>query len=143
MTHISFYTHADNKLNVARQLIAKAWGQKLNVLVYAPDNAIAREMDRLLWIQPALSFIPHCLDDSPLAAVTPVLIGSRMDTLARADIIINLDQEPPSVFSRFDRLLEIVTQEESDLTASRQRYRFYRERGYDLVTHDLQGQRQA
>jgi DNA polymerase-3 subunit chi len=140
MTHISFYTHAENKLSVARQLIAKAWSQKLNVLVYAPDNAIAREIDRLLWTQPALSFIPHCLDDSPLAATTPILIGSRMEALAQADIIINLDQEPPSVFSRFDRLLEIVTSEETDLKASRLRYRYYKERGYDLVTHDLQGQ---
>lgn len=140
MTHISFYTHAENKLSVARQLIAKAWSQKLNVLVYAPDKAIAREVDKLLWTQPALSFIPHCLDDSPLAATTPILIGSRMEALARADVIINLDQEPPSVFSRFDRLLEIVTSEETDLKASRMRYRYYKERGYDLVTHDLQGQ---
>jgi DNA polymerase-3 subunit chi len=140
MTHISFYTHAESKLSVARQLIAKAWSQKLNVLVYAPDSAIAREVDRLLWTQPALSFIPHCLDDSPIAVTTPILIGSRMEALAQADVIINLDQEPPSVFSRFDRLLEIVTPEESDLMASRQRYRYYKERGYDLVTHDLQGQ---
>lgn len=140
MTHISFYTHAENKLAVARQLIAKAWSQKLNVLVHAPDNAIAREIDRLLWAQPALSFIPHCLDDSLLASATPVLIGSRMEALARADVIINLDQAPPSVFSRFDRLLEIVTSEETDLKASRLRYRYYKERGYDLVTHDLQGQ---
>jgi DNA polymerase-3 subunit chi len=63
-----------------------------------------------------------------------------MEALTQADIIINLDQEPPSVFSRFDRLLEIVTSEETDLKASRLRYRYYKERGYDLVTHDLQGQ---
>lgn len=143
MTRISFYTHAENKLTVARQLITKAWSQKLNVLVYAPEHAIAREVDRLLWAQPALSFIPHCLDNSPVAAVTPILIGSRMEALARADVIINLDQAPPSVFSRFDRLLEIVTLEETDLMAGRQRYRHYKERGYDLVTHDMQGQCQA
>lgn len=143
MTHISFYTHAENKLSAARQLIAKAWGQRLNVLVYAPDSVIARDMDELLWTQPALSFIPHCLDDSPLASATPIIIGSRMDALSRADIIINLDHDPPSVFSRFDRLLEIVTPEESDLAASRRRYRYYKERGYDLVTHNLQDRYQA
>ena len=138
MTQISFYTRAENKLSVARQLIAKAWGQKLNVFVHATDPAVAAEIDRLLWTQPALSFIPHCRDDSPLAEVTPVLIGIRMDKLAPADVIINLDPEPPSIFSRFDRLLEIVTGDEADLAASRRRYRYYKERGYDLVTHDLQ-----
>jgi DNA polymerase III subunit chi len=141
VTQISFYTHAENKLTVARQLIAKAWDQKLNVLVYAPEKTTADEIDRLLWTQPALSFIPHCRDDGRLANVTPVLIGTQMDGLARADVIINLDDEPPSVFSRFDRLLEIVTADEGDLMASRHRYRFYKERGYELVTHDLQNRR--
>jgi DNA polymerase-3 subunit chi len=137
MTHISFYKNADNKLSVARQLVAKAWGQDKNVLIYVSDKTIADEMDRLLWTQPALSFIPHCQDNHRLAGSTPIHIGSRMDTLARADVLINLDPDPPSVFSRFDRLLEIVTLDESDLVASRQRYRFYKERGYHLVTHDL------
>lgn len=141
MTQISFYTHAENKLTLARQLIAKACDQKLNVLVYVPEKTSADEIDRLLWTQPALSFIPHCRDDDPLANVTPVLIGTQMDGLARADVIINLGDDPPSVFSRFDRLLEIVTEDETDLIASRQRYRFYRERGYELVTHDLQQRR--
>jgi DNA polymerase III subunit chi len=141
VTQISFYTHAENRLTVARQLIAKAWDQKLNVLVYAPDKTSADEIDRLLWTQPALSFIPHCRDEDPRASVTPVLIGTQMDGLARADVIINLDDSPPSVFSRFDRLLEIVTADETDLMASRQRYRFYKERGYELVTHDLQQRR--
>lgn len=138
MTHISFYTNAEDKLAVARQLIAKAWGQKLHVFVYVPDKALADELDRLLWTQPALSFIPHCRDGAALAAVTPILIGARADALAHADIMINLDREPPSVFSRFNRLLEIVTTDDADLAASRLRYRFYKERGYDLLTHDLQ-----
>lgn len=138
MTQVSFYTHAGSKQGVARQLIAKAWEQKLNVLVYTPDAAVASEIDRLLWAQPALSFIPHCADDHPLARKTPILIGTHAEALIRADVIVNLDSQPPSVFSRFDRLLEIVTTEPSDLAASRQRYRYYKERGYDLVTHDLQ-----
>jgi DNA polymerase-3 subunit chi len=138
VTQISFYSHAEDKFVVARQLIGKAWEQKLNVLVFASDPAVARDIDRFLWSQPALSFIPHCLDGHPLAPQTPILIGTRMEALSRADMIINLDRDPPSVFSRFDRLLEIVTTEPSDLAASRQRYRYYKERGYDLVTHDLQ-----
>lgn len=137
MTHISFYKNADNKLSVARQLVNKAWCQNLNVLVYVSDDSLADEMDRLLWTMPALSFVPHCRINHPLASATPIQIGSGMDMLAQADVLINLDPDPPSVFSRFDRLLEIVTNEESDLVSSRQRYRFYMERGYDLVTHDL------
>lgn len=139
MTEISFYSHAADKLAVARQIATKAWGQKLNVLIYAPDQAIATAIDRLLWTQPALSFVPHCRDDNPLAGVTPVIIGERADVLPSTDVLINLGSEPPPVFSRFERLVEIVTEEESDVASGRQRYRFYKDRGYELVNHDLRG----
>lgn len=137
MTSISFYSHVPDKLAIAHRLAAKAWGQKLNVLIYAPDAAVAANIDRLLWTQPALSFVPHCRDSHPLAAVTPVIIGERDDSLPSADVLINLGNEPPPVFSRFDRLVEIITDEASDVKLGRQRYRFYRDRGYELATHDL------
>ncbi len=142
MTSISFYTHAPDKLSIARQLVVKAWGQKLNVLVYAPDESVAASIDRLLWVQPALSFIPHCRDGSPLAAATPVIIGERADALPSADVLINLGSEPPPVFSRFERLMEIVTEDESDVQNGRQRYRFYKDRGYELLSHDLRNRGQ-
>lgn len=142
MTEISFYSHAADKLSVARQLVAKALSQKLNVLVYAPDETVAADIDRLLWTQPALSFIPHCRDSSPLAASTPVIIGKNADVLPSADVLINLDDEPPPVFSRFERLMEIVTEDENDVAKGRQRYRFYKDRGYELVNHDLRNRGQ-
>lgn len=139
MTEVSFYAHAADKLAVARQIAAKAWSQNRNVLIYAPDEAVAANMDRLLWSQPALSFVPHCRDNHPLAEVTPVIIGERADALPSADVLINLGNEPPPLFSRFERLVEIVTDEENDLIQGRQRYRFYKDRGYELVNHDLRG----
>jgi DNA polymerase-3 subunit chi len=138
MTEVSFYTHAANKLAVAQRLVTKAREQKLNVLIYAPDRAVAADIDRLLWTQPALSFIPHCHDSGPLAAATPVLIGTSAEALPSADVIINLSDEPPSVFSRFSRLMEIVTDIEPDLSLGRQRYRYYKDRGYELANYNLQ-----
>lgn len=137
MTSISFYSHATDKLAVARQLATKAWSQKLNVLIYAPDEDIAERIDRLLWTQPALSFVPHCQERDPLSAITPVIIGKSADNLASADVLINLGSEPPPVFSRFDRLVEIVTDDEADLQQGRQRYKYYKDRGYELTNHDL------
>lgn len=142
MTEISFYSHAQDKLNVARQLVAKARERKLNVLIYAPDASVAASIDRLLWTQPALSFIPHCLDSSPLAAATPVIIGEDADALPSADLLINLGDDPPPMFSRFERLMEIVTEDESDIRSGRRRYRFYKDRGYELVNHDLRSKGQ-
>ena len=137
MTEISFYTFAENKLTVARQLTAKAVSRGMHVMLYAPDAALADRLDMMLWTTPAQSFLPHCRDIHPLAAQTPVLIGENVDVLPQADLMINLHHERPPAFSRFGRLLEIVSTEADDIEQGRQRYRFYRERGYALTTVDL------
>lgn len=137
MTEISFYTFADNKLAVARQLTAKAVARGMQVMLYAPDSALAGTLDALLWTTPAQSFLPHCRDTHPLSGQTPVLIGENADALAQADLMINLHHDRPPAFSRFGRLLEIVSTDADDIEQGRQRYRFYRERGYALTTIDL------
>ncbi len=137
MTEILFYTFADNSLDVARRVAAKAHGQGKQVMIYAPDPAIADHINRLLWTTPALGFVPHCRDTDALASETPVLIGSNVDTLRTADVMINLHHEQPPAFARFERLVEIISQDDAGREQGRERYRFYQTRGYALKTHDL------
>lgn len=137
MTEITFYTFADDPLDVARRVAAKAYGQGKQVMLYAPDPAVADAIDRVLWTTPALGFVPHCRDTDALAAETPVLIGSNVDALRHADVMINLADAQPAGFARFERLVEIVGQDEPGREQGRARYRFYQSRGYALQTHDL------
>ena len=137
MTEITFYTFADDPLDVARRVAAKAYGQGRQVMIYAPDPATADAIDRLLWTTPALGFIPHCRDSDALAGETPVLIGTRTDTPRSADVMINLHAEQPPAFARFERLVEIIGQDDPGREQGRERYRFYQARGYALQTHDL------
>lgn len=137
MTEITFYTFADNPLDVARRVATKALGQGRQVMIYAPDAAVADAIDRLLWTTPALGFVPHCRDSDALASETPILIGTDADALRQADVMINLHHEQPPAFARFERLIEIVGQDESGREQGRARYRFYQTRGYALKTHDL------
>ena len=137
MTEITFYTFADSPLDVARRVAAKAHGQGKQVMIYAPDTAVADAIDRLLWTTPALGFVPHCRDSDALAGETPVLIGANADALRHADVMINLHSEQPPTFARFERLVEIVGQDDAGREQGRARYRFYQTRGYALKTHDL------
>lgn len=137
MTEILFYTFADNPLDVARRVAAKAYGQGRQVMIYAPDAATADAIDRLLWTTPALGFVPHCRDSDTQADETPVLIGANPDALRSADVMINLHHEQPPAFARFERLVEIVGPDEKGREHGRERYRFYQTRGYALTTHDL------
>jgi len=137
VTEITFYTFADNPLDVARRVAVKAHGQGRQVMIYAPDPAMADATDRLLWSASALSFVPHCRDSDPLAGETPVLIGTDAGALRQADVMINLHREQPPAFARFERLIEIVGQDDAGREQGRARYRFYQTRGYALKTHDL------
>ena len=139
MTTIDFYFNANDRLQVACRLAGKAVAQKKRMLVYAPDAEIARKIDQMLWIFPPISFVPHCLADDPLAAETPVLIASDSEQGSGSEILLNLAQDCPEFFPRYERLLEIVSQEDEDRRSGRTRYAWYRDRGYQIRNHDLAG----
>jgi len=139
MTTIDFYTHVDDRLAVAARLAGKAVAQQCRVRVLTPDEATTAALDRMLWTQPATGFLPHCRLGSPVAAETPVIVDHRLEHEGPADVLINLRDEPPPFFSRFARLAEIVSPAAADAAAGRERYRFYRERGYELRAHNLSG----
>ena len=137
MTQIDFYTHVADKLRVACQLSTKAFVQGLKVTVFCPDPDTALRFDRLLWMAPSIAFVPHCAPDDPLAAETPVIVDCRGEVLLHDDVLLNLRPEWPPFFGRFRRLIEIVSLEDGDRVAARERFRFYRDRGYEIRTHDL------
>jgi DNA polymerase-3 subunit chi len=138
LTSIDFYFNADDRLGVACRLAGKALQQKKRVLIYAPQPEMAQKIDRLLWTSQAVSFIPHCFAHDPLAAGTPVLIASDDAPQAAAcEILLNLSPECPPFFERHERLLEVVAQGEDEVLSGRTRFKFYRDRGYELRSHDL------
>jgi DNA polymerase-3 subunit chi len=137
MTRIDFYHSAADKLQVACRLSAKAAQQNLKVLIYAPDAALAQRIDKLLWTWQATGFLPHCMTKSPLAEVTPVLITHDAEDTPHDQVLLNLHPQWPPAFSRFQRLVEIVGLDDEDKQAARARFKFYRDRGYDIANHDL------
>lgn len=137
MTRIDFYSNAEPKLQVACQLAAKAVQQSLRVLILVPEEATARALYKLLWTFSATGFLPHCMAHDALAAETPVLIARDCDALPHDEVLLNLALESPGPFSRFQRLIELVASDEADKQAGRARFRFYRDRGYEIHHHDL------
>ena len=67
-----------------------------------------------------------------------MLLTSDGEALPHHEVLMNLDDERPANFSRFDRLLEIVSRDdEDDKARARVRFKFYRDRGYAITRHDL------
>ncbi|AXS79378.1 DNA polymerase III subunit chi [Dechloromonas sp. HYN0024] len=137
MTQVFFYHGAADKIAAACALLSGAYAKKKPMLVYALDNAVASGVDRTLWTHSALSFVPHCRADSPLAAETPILITDNLESIPQDERLMNLSQEIPPGFSRFESLIEVVGQEENDRAAARDRVKFYKDRGYEVRYFDL------
>lgn len=139
MTRISFLHGAPDRIQSAAQWLQQAWAQRLAVLVYVPDTEQATRLDRMLWTQPALSFVPHCRSDAALAAETPILLTNQLDNPAQENCLLNLSEVLPPSFSRFEHLVEIVSTDDVDRLPARERFKFYRERGYAIDNQDISG----
>jgi DNA polymerase III subunit chi len=136
MTEIDFYSGGD-KLHTACRLVAKAVRKDLKVMIYASDAATLEGIDKLLWTFSPVDFIPHCRADHKLVDVTPVILGHDAKKIPHDEVLLNLDSDNPSFFSRFHRLIEITGTTPEDTHAARKRYRFYQDRGYEIRHHKL------
>ncbi len=139
MTQIFFFHGAADRMQLAAAWLEKVFLAGQKATVFAPQRDVADHLDRLLWLQPATGFLPHCRADSPLAAETPILIAERLDALVQDQRLLNLSNDVPTEFSRFEELVEIVSTDAANKTPARERYRFYRERGYELHNQDVSG----
>lgn len=137
MTRIDYYFNAPGGSVVAQKLVVKAFNAGGRVLLFTRDKARGKEIDLLFWTSPLLSFIPHVACNHPLAGKTPILIGDDASQLESPDVLINLDSDVPDCFARFERVLEIVSEDAADRESARNRFRYYKERGYSIEMHDL------
>lgn len=142
VTRIDFYILAEGSaaglVMTACKLCEKAASSAAPAYVHVPDSAVAAALDTALWTFRQGSFIAHERLDGPVAPPLPmVLIGAVEPPDGYQGVMINLDTEVPPFFSRFERVLEIVDGEPAARAASRARYKFYRDRGYELTTHNL------
>jgi DNA polymerase III subunit chi len=137
MTRIDFYRYAEDRTKFACMLTSKAFSSGCKVCVMTPDPAMAEAFDRQLWTYQSLKFIPHCRKGSDLESESPVIVLVAGEEAPHHDVLINLTASWPPSFASFERVLEIVSTDETDKATARDRYRFYKERGYELAVHDV------
>jgi DNA polymerase-3 subunit chi len=53
------------------------------------------------------------------------------------DVLVNLDQTVPAFFGQFERVAEIVSGDDNVRNQARERYKYYRDRGYSLNSHNI------
>ncbi|MCC2970986.1 DNA polymerase III subunit chi [Massilia sp. IC2-476] len=140
MTRIDFHTNIPDKLAYACRLARKAYASKAKVVVLAEDAAQAEALNTALWTVSDTDFIPHVLADDPLADQTPVIVTfDEAVPLPHHEMLVNLTRRTPAKLEQFARVFEIISVDEDDAAAGRQRYVAYKKQNYPL-THFVAGQ---
>ena len=137
MTAIEFYTGISDPIAATHRLALKVYASGRRLRIATPDQATTALLDRALWEKPEDSFVPHCTLGSPLRDATPIVIDHANDHDGAADVLISLCERPPKYFARFERMFEVVGVDATLATAGRERWAFYKSRGYPLKHTDL------
>ena len=141
MTKVDFYIlEADangDRYHLACRIAEKARRAGRRVLIHTPVAAESKHIDTLFWTLWEQSFIPHGLLGMNEPEINPILIGDGNSDESEHQVLINLATEVPKFFSRFERLIECVDHDDAVKAAGRERFRFYREHGYPLQTHNI------
>ena len=145
MTRIDFYIIESGSKEATDTFICrlteKAWSQNNTIYIHTMDEQQSTQYDELLWTYQDTSFIPHQVTtpDALSPRAKTVLIGheSTANITDHHDVLINLHHDAPSFFSQFERVAEIITSDETSKIKGRERYQFYRDRGYALETHKM------
>ncbi|WP_438951766.1 DNA polymerase III subunit chi [Porticoccus sp.] len=137
MTHINFYKISggfDASLTLACQLTEKAYQQGIQVLLHTGSEDVSHQLDGMLWSFRPTAFIPHAIESGPASAVA---INHADDPGEHHGLLINLADNTPGWFSRFEKAIEIVYDDQQVIELKRARFGFYKHRGYPLNFHDL------
>ena len=145
MTRIGFYhlqsESEEARLHFACRLAERAWRSRQKIFIHTGDAERAKTLDALLWSYRDDSFLAHRVVDADQAGLAddPVLLGVDAEPDGSRPVLIQLapTNEGPVFFSRFKRTLEIINEAPEVKAAARQRYRFYKDRGYPLEYHEI------
>jgi DNA polymerase-3 subunit chi len=150
MARIDFHSNVSDKLEYACRLTRKIWsatpvGESVRNIVMVGEKADLKSLDELLWAFSATDFLPHCLIEDETAIDTPILLthdflSPALSHLPHADVLIHLGMRMPSdvpgLLARFPRIVEVVTVDEAERLAGRERYKAYRDLGHELHNFD-------
>lgn len=134
MTRIDFHSNVPDKIAYACRLTRKALAAQHRIVLLTDDAAQLAQLDSAMWTFSATDFLPHVAAGDPLQAVTPIILADSDDAeLPHHDLLVNLSRRLPAQAQRFQRVIEVVSAEQDDAAAGRQRYVAYKQQNYPLT----------
>ncbi len=136
MTRIEFFFNVTDKLLKTAELCEKALHKNRELVIFTQDDVMNANLEQALWQQSATSFLASINPSLSTKPHCAIFVTDTAHNLAKDDILINLQTAHPPFFSRFRYVAELVGDDEADKAAARLKFRFYRDRGYEIKSTD-------
>ena len=65
-----------------------------------------------------------------------MVLAESVRSAPHHQVLVNLGASVPDGFETFERLIEVVTEDEADRLQARERWKHYAARGYAITRHD-------
>lgn len=128
-------TDQDSRELFLCRLCEKILGLGLRIYIHTGSEDEATRLDQRLWSFRSDAFVPHViLGQAPGA---PIEIGNGSQRPDHREVLVNLALELPDDAFEFQRIVEIVVQEETILNATRQNWLRCRDQGAELHRNDM------
>jgi DNA polymerase III subunit chi len=142
MPDVGFHSGVADKLGYTCRLLRKAYRQRARVVVTGDAEQLAR-LDQALWLFEQQEFVPHARlrrgdSPAPRLARTPIWLIDPGAPAPHHEVLVNLGPDLADGFDAYRRVIEIVSLDEADRRAGKQRWRAYEARGM-AITHHPQG----
>lgn len=143
MTHVAFHTGLDDPLGYACRLLRKAVRQGARAMACA-DELTLDMLDKALWTFDPQDFVPHLRWRAgqalaPQMMRTPLWLVSEPDAAALpgppVEVLVRLGVPPGPDLPPALRVIELVSSDEAERQAARQRWRAYEARGLVVQHH--------
>jgi DNA polymerase-3 subunit chi len=142
MTQVEFYSVVSEQKQLPfahiTEVVKRGYRKGQKIFIHTDNKKLAEKMDEILWTQDAKSFLPHQLVGEDENTKPPIEIGFGQTPNSRPDILINLSSEVPPFFGQFNWVFEYAFGDDENKEKARERFKFYRDRGYPLNHRKIQ-----
>ena len=131
MTHIEFIFNVLDKKKLAIDLTEQLIRRNRSALIYFKDQSAIDDFSLSL-LEKEL-FMPHLIEENAFLNKIS-LTQSKVDLMD--DTLINFTFKEIQGFSRYLKMYELVGHDDEDKNSARERYRFYKDCGYQVDSID-------
>ena len=131
MTHIEFIFNVVDRTKLTIGLTEQLIRRNRSTLIYFEDQK-AIDHFSLSLLKKEL-FMPHLIEENALLNKLS-LTQSKLDLMD--DTLINFSSKEIQGFSRYLKMYELVGYDDEDKNSARERYRFYKDCGYQVDSMD-------